>query len=64
MSGSIAVHNPAKVLTDLEFALVVGENYLADVAILRAEPDIYGAMASGPTGYEASVVEARASRRR
>jgi hypothetical protein len=44
-----AVHDPAKVLTDLALALAVGGDCLADIAVLRAEPDVYGRVASDPT---------------
>jgi hypothetical protein len=44
-----AVHDPAKVLTDLAVALAVGGDCLADIAVLRAEPDVYGVVASDPT---------------
>ena len=45
----LAVHDPAKVLLDVAVALVVGGDCLADVAVLRAEPGIYGQVASDPT---------------
>jgi hypothetical protein len=44
-----AVHDPAKVLTDLAIALALGGDCLADIAVLRAEPDLFGAVASDPT---------------
>ena len=47
--SSFAVHDPAKVLLDLAVALAVGGDCLADIAILRAEPDVYGRVASDPT---------------
>jgi Transposase DDE domain group 1 len=37
-----AVHHPAKVLCDLAVALALGVDCLADVALLRAEPDVFG----------------------
>jgi hypothetical protein len=43
------VHEPAKVLTDLAVALAAGGDCLADIAVLRAEPDVYGRVASDPT---------------
>ena len=45
----MAVHDPAKVLTDLAIALVLGGVCLADVALLRSEPSIFGPVASDPT---------------
>ena len=44
-----AVHDPAKVVLDLAVALALGGDCLADVAVLRAEPGLYGAVASDPT---------------
>ena len=45
----LAVHDPAKVLTDLAVTLALGGDCLADVAVLRAEPGVYGRVASDPT---------------
>lgn len=45
----MAVHDPAKVLLDLAVTLVLGGDCLADVAVLRAEPGVYGQVASDPT---------------
>lgn len=36
------VHDPAKILLDLAVALAVGGDCLADIAVLRAEPGVYG----------------------
>jgi hypothetical protein len=44
-----AVHDPAKVLTDLAVTLALGGDCLADVAVLRAEPAVFGPVASDPT---------------
>jgi hypothetical protein len=44
-----AVHDPAKVLLDLAVALALGGDCLADIAVLRAEPGVYGLVASDPT---------------
>lgn len=44
-----AKHDPAKVVCDLAIALALGGDCLADVALLRAEPGVYGAVASDPT---------------
>jgi hypothetical protein len=44
-----AVHDPAKVVLDLAVALALGGDCLADIAVLRAEPGLYGAVASDPT---------------
>jgi hypothetical protein len=45
----LAVHDPAKVLLDLAIALALGGDCLADIAALRAEPGVYGLVASDPT---------------
>ena len=45
----LAVHDPAKVILDLAVTLALGGDHLADVALLRAEPGVYGLVASGPT---------------
>ena len=45
----LAVHDPAKVLTDLAIALALGGDCLADIALLRAEPGVFGPVASDPT---------------
>ena len=44
-----AVHDPAKVLLDVALSLAVGGDCMADVAVLRAEPGLYGSVASDPT---------------
>jgi hypothetical protein len=44
-----AVHDPGKVLLDLAMSLAVGGNCLVDVAVLRAEPAVFGSVASDPT---------------
>jgi Transposase DDE domain group 1 len=44
-----AVHDPAKVICDLAVTLALGGDCLADVALLRAEPGVYGRVASDPT---------------
>lgn len=44
-----AVHDPGKVLLDLAISLALGGDCLADVAVLRAEPAVFGSVASDPT---------------
>ena len=44
-----AVHDPAKVITDLAVSLALGGDCLADIALLRAEPGVYGRVASDAT---------------
>jgi DDE family transposase len=43
-----AVHDPGKILTDLVVTLALGGDCLADVAVLRAEPELAGPVASDP----------------
>jgi hypothetical protein len=42
------VHDPGKILTDLAVALAAGGDCLADVATLRAQPELFGPVASDP----------------
>jgi hypothetical protein len=44
-----ARHDPAKIVLDLAVTLALGGDCLADIALLRAEPDVYGLVASDPT---------------
>jgi hypothetical protein len=44
-----AVHDPAKVVLDLAVTLAAGGDCLADIAVLRAEPGLFGRVASDPT---------------
>ena len=43
-----AVHSPGKIVADLAAALALGGNCLADVAMLRCEPGLFGPVASDP----------------
>jgi hypothetical protein len=43
-----AVHDPGKILTDLVVALALGGDCLADAAVLRAQPELCGPVASDP----------------
>ncbi|MFF2520098.1 IS1380 family transposase [Streptomyces sp. NPDC058086] len=43
------VHDPGKVLLDVALATALGGDCLADVAMLRTEPDVFGPVASDPT---------------
>jgi hypothetical protein len=43
-----AVHDPGKIVTDLAVALAAGGDCLADVAMLRAQPELFGPVASDP----------------
>ncbi|MFH9821572.1 IS1380 family transposase [Streptomyces sp. NPDC017230] len=44
-----AVHDPGKALLDVALAVALGGDCLADVAMLRCEPAMFGAVASDPT---------------
>jgi hypothetical protein len=46
----LAVHDPAKVVLDLAVTLALGGDCLADMALLRSEPGLYGRVA-----YDATV---------
>ena len=43
------VHDPGKILLDLALATALGGDCLADIAMLRAEPAVFGPVASDPT---------------
>jgi hypothetical protein len=43
-----AVHDPGKIIGDLVMALALGGDCLADVAVLRAQPELCGPVASDP----------------
>lgn len=45
----LAVHDPGKIVCDLAISLALGGDCLADTAVLRAEPAVYGRVASDPT---------------
>jgi hypothetical protein len=43
-----AVHDPGKIIADLAVAVALGGDCLADVAVLRAQPELSGPVASDP----------------
>ena len=43
-----AVHDPGKIVTDLVVALALGGDCLADIAVLRSSPEVFGLVASDP----------------
>lgn len=47
--SSRAVHDPAKVLLDVATAVALGGDCLADIAVVRAQPQLFGVVASDPT---------------
>ena len=46
--ASRAVHDPGKILTDLAMTVALGGDCLADVAVLRSQPQLAGPVASDP----------------
>jgi hypothetical protein len=44
-----AVHDPGKTLLDLAVSIALGGDCLADVAVVRAQPELFGPVASDPT---------------
>lgn len=44
-----ARHDPGKIVVDLALSLAVGGDCLADVAVLRDQPGVFGPVASDPT---------------
>ena len=44
-----ATHDPGKVLLDVATAVALGGDCLADVAVVRAQPEVFGPVASDPT---------------
>jgi hypothetical protein len=67
-----AAHDPGTLVLDLAVAIALGGDSLADVAVVRAQPEIFGPVASDPTvsrlidvlagDGEAAVVAIRAAR--
>jgi Transposase DDE domain group 1 len=45
----LARHDPGKIITDLAVSLAMGGDCLADLAQLRAAPEVFGLVASDPT---------------
>ena len=44
-----SVHDPGKVVLDLAITIALGGDCLADAAVLRAQPELFGTVASEPT---------------
>jgi hypothetical protein len=44
-----AVHDPAKILTDVAMAVALGGDCAADLAVVRAQPELFGTVASDAT---------------
>jgi hypothetical protein len=45
----LATHDPGKVVLDLAVAVALGGDAAADIAVLRAQPGVFGRVASDPT---------------
>ncbi len=45
----MASHDPGKIILDLAISLALGGDCLADIALLREEPKVFGLVASDPT---------------
>jgi len=45
----LATHDPGKIVLDLAVAVALGGDAAADVAVLRAQPAVFGLVASDPT---------------
>jgi Transposase DDE domain group 1 len=45
----VAVHDPGKIVLDLAIAVALGGDCAADVALVRAQPSLFGLVASDPT---------------
>lgn len=45
----LATHDPGKILLDLAVSVAVGGDCLADIAVLREQPAVFGRVASDPT---------------
>lgn len=47
--GLGAVHDPGKIVQDLASAIALGGDCLADIAVVRAQSELFGPVASDPT---------------
>jgi len=45
----LAVHDPGKIVADLAIAVALGGDAACDMAVLRAQPGVFGRVASDPT---------------
>jgi len=45
----LATHDPGKIVADLAIAVALGGDAACDVAVLRAQPGVFGLVASDPT---------------
>jgi hypothetical protein len=52
-----AVHDPGKVIADLAAAVALGGDCLADIAVLREQPELAGPVASDPVARALSAAQ-------
>lgn len=45
----LAVHDPGKIVTDMAIAIALGGDAACDIAVLRAQPQVFWLVASDPT---------------
>jgi hypothetical protein len=45
----LTCHDPGKIVLDLAVALALGGDCMADIAVLRGHPEVFGVVASDPT---------------
>jgi len=45
----LATHDPGKIVADLAIAVALGGDAACDIAVLRAQPEVFGRVASDPT---------------
>ena len=45
----LATHDPGKIVADLAIAVALGGDAACDIAVLRAQPGVFGPVASDPT---------------
>jgi hypothetical protein len=61
--ASRTVHDPGKIVTDLAVAVASGGDCLADMGVLRAEPALFGPVASDPVVSRVHPAGRRRARR-
>jgi len=59
----LAVHDPGKTMLDLAVAVALGGDCLADIAVLREQPAVFGPVASDPTVSRTITELARSPRK-
>lgn len=59
----MARHDPGKIILDMALTLALGGDCLADLAQLRAHPELFGPVASDPTVSRLITAATRSSSR-